>query len=308
MYFPGEGGIGKSSSMGILALDWAQDAYEAVRQFDFTFLILLRNIDSNLPLEDIIIQQHGLLKNMNVSTVEMKSILNGGTGGNILIMLDGYDEYTAGVNNDIDNLILNGRDNCLVVVSSRSGDFLQQIRKCADEELKITGFSQENIAKCAKQYLASGEKCDDFLEQAANVGLHEVSEDGDDYYGMLHVPIILLMSCAVYNSKNSLPSNKTDLFDTIVDMSISRTTLKRIGKYAGEITNLKDLKVKLGKFAWQALNKETKQLLLSKVLVLHSTTFLYQVDWNTIKATIPGKLGISAASNGLLFHCHMHLL
>ncbi len=26
-----------------------------------------------------------------------------------------------------------------------------------------------------------------------------------------------------------------------------------------------------------------------------------------IKATIPGKLGISAPSNGMLFHCHMHL-
>ncbi len=253
--------------MGILALDWAQDAYEAVQQFDFTFLILLRHIDSNISLEEIIIQQHGLLKSMNVPTAEMKSILNGETGGNILIMLDGYDEYNSGVNTDIDNLIHNGRDNCLVIVTSRSGNFLQKIRNHADEEMRITGFSKENIVKCAKQYLASEEKCSDFLKQAKNVGLHSTSEWGY-YTGVLYVPIILLMSCAVYNRKNSLPSNKTDLFDTIVDMSISRTTLKRIGKDAGEITNLKDLKVKLGRFAWEALNKETKQLLLSKVLAL----------------------------------------
>ncbi len=268
--FLGEGGIGKSSSLGILALDWAEDTLEAVQQFDFSFHILLRNIDSNLPLEDIIIQQHGLLKNMNVSTAEMKSILNGGTGGNILIMLDGYDEYTAGVNNDIDDLILNGRDNCLVVVTSRSDASLQHIRNRADEELKITGFSQENIVKCVKHYLAIGEKCHDFLEQAENVGLHSTS--GWKYTGVLHVPIILLMSCAVYNRKNSLPSNKTALFDTIVDMSISRTTLKRIGKDAREIVNLEALKVKLGRLAWEALKKQTKQLLLSKVSISHSTT------------------------------------
>ncbi len=283
--FLGEGGIGKSSSLGMLALDWAQDALEGVQQFDFTFLILLRHIDSNISLEEIIIQQHGLSKSMNVSRAEMKSILNGDARGNILIMLDGYDEYTVGVNHDIDDLILNGRDNCLVVVTSRSDGSLQHIRNHADEELKITGFSRENIVKCAKQYLASEEKCDDFLSQAGNVGLHDVENEHDwaDYKGVLHVPIILLMSCAVYIRKKSLPSNKTELFDSIVDMSISRTTLKSIGKDASEIANLKDLKVILGRFAWEALNKETQQLLLSKVLILHITSSLYQADWDTIK-------------------------
>ncbi len=250
--------------MGILALDWAQDAHEAIQQFDFTFLILLRHIDSNLPLEEIIIQQHGLLKSMNVSPAEVKTILNGETGGNILIMLDGFDEYSSGVNDDIDNLILNGRGDCLVVVTSRSGDFLQQIRNRADEELKITGFSKENIVKCAEQYLASEEKCSDFLTQAETVGLHDPVYIG---VGVLHVPIILLMSCAVYNRNNCLPSSKTGLFDTIVNMSISRTTLKRTGKEASGIANLQELKVKLGRLAWAGLNKQTKQLLLSKVRV-----------------------------------------
>ncbi len=254
--------------MGILALDWAQDAHQAVKLFDFTFLILLRHIENNIHLEEIIIQQHGLLKSMNVSPAEVKSILNGESGGNILIMLDGYDEYTCGVNDDIDDLILNGRHNCLVVVSSRSGDFLQQIRNCADEELTIMGFSPQNIKKCARQYLTSEDKCPEFLMQASDVGLHDAKHypSHPDYSGALHVPILLLMSCAVYNRNNSLPPSKTGLFDRIVDMSISRTTLKRIGKDASEIVNLGDLKVKLGRLAWEALNKQTKQLLLLKVL------------------------------------------
>ncbi len=270
--FSGEGGIGKSSSLGILALDWAENMRPELQQFQFTFLILLRYVEGNEPLEHIIMQQHGRLENQKVSPLEVKAIIQGETKSNILLMFDGYDEYTVGTNEDIDKLLTDGRDNCIIVVSSRSGDFLELIKTKMDEEVRISGFSYENIIKCAEQYLGS-EQYQEFLSQAAQAGIHTVLEpdEGDgkykmyDYEGLLHVPIILLMGSTVFLDQRSLPSTKTGIFRQVVWMCVSRTTLKTMGKTARQVENLNQLLVKLGELAWIALNRESKQLLIFKV-------------------------------------------
>ncbi len=259
----------------MLALDWAEkkeDERPELQKFKFVFLILLRYVDGNEPLEEVIIKQHGRLKTENVSPSEVKAIIQGETSSNILLLFDGYDENTDGTNKYIDELLQNGKDNCMILVSSRSGDFLHQIKPSMDEEVQITGFSKENIVKCAKLYLDSEESCKDFLHQAEQAGLHSYF----GYDGLLHIPIILLMACAVFIENKSLPPSKTDIFAKIVDMSISRTTLKKMEdsknskkqqEMAKVVENLPELKVKLGKLAWAALNRESKQLLLYKVRV-----------------------------------------
>ncbi len=269
-FFTGEGGIGKSSSLGMLALDWAEDA--EMQQFQFVFLILLRHVEGNEPLEHVIMKQHGRLETENVSPSEVKAILQGETNSNILLMFDGYDEYTQGCNDDIDKILQNGKDNCQVIVSSRSGDFLHPIKSCMDEEVKITGFSKENIVKCAEQYLGSEQSCHQFLSQAEQAGIHKSAMcSWEEYVGLLHVPIILLMACAVFIENKCLPSKKTELFGQVVHMSISRTTLKTMEKTASEVQNLHGLLFKLGKLAWEALNRENKQLLLYKVKIMLRT-------------------------------------
>ena len=258
----------------MLALDWAEDARPELRQFHFVFLILLRYVEENEPLEHVIMQQHGRLKTERVSPSEVKAIIQGQTNSNVLLLFDGYDEYTEGCNEDIDELLQDGKDNCMIIVSSRSGDFLHPIKPFMNEEVRITGFSQENIIKCAEQYLGSEQSRKDFLSQAEKAGIHSnepcvqiYTNKGrmDSGGGLLHIPIILLMACAVFIENKCLPSNKTDLFGQVVSMCISRTTLKTMGKTASEVEDLHELLVKLGKLAWQALNRENKQLLLYKV-------------------------------------------
>ncbi len=256
----------------MLALDWAENARPELQKFQFVFLILLRHVEGNEPLEEIIMKQHGRLETERVSPSEVKAILLGETNSSILLMFDGYDEYTAGTNEDIDKILKNGKDNCLMIVSSRSGDFLHPIKTCMDEEVRITGFSEQNIIKCAEQYLGSKQSCEHFLSQAQELRIHSGTriEGGFPilYGGLLHVPIILLMACAVFIENKCLPSNKTAIFEQVVHMSISRTTLKTMGKTAREVQNLHRLMVKLGKLAWDALNRERKQLLLYKVRIL----------------------------------------
>ncbi len=200
-------------------------------------------------------KQHGRLETERVSPSEVKAILQGETNSNILLMFDGYDEYSEGTNDDVDKILRNGKDNCLIIVSSRSGDFLHPIKTCMDEEVRITGFSEQNIVKCAEQYLGSKKSRKDFLSQAKQ----------GDIYGLLHVPILLLMACVVFLENTCLPSKRTKIFQQVVHMSISRTTLKTMGKSASEVENLHKLIVKLGKLAWGALTRKSKQLLLYKV-------------------------------------------
>ncbi len=174
----------------------------------------------------------------------------------MLKQTNGYDEYTAGCNKDIDKIIQTGKDRCLIIVSSRPGDFLHPLKKYINDEVRITGFSEENIAICAELYLNSNpELRRDFLSQANKAGINE----------LLHIPIILLMSCALFTEKKCLPSKKTTLFKDVVLMSISRTTLKTMGKEASEVDDLHELMVRLGKLAWTALNRQSKQLVLYKV-------------------------------------------
>ncbi len=230
----------------MVGLDWAEDKWPELQKFKFVFLVLLRHVDGNEPLEEIIMKQHGRLETENVSRAEVRAILQGETNSNILLMFDGYDEYSKGTNEAIDKILLSGKDNCFVIVSSRSGDFLHQIKTSMDEEVRISGFSRENMLKCAEQYLGSEQLADDFQYEADVAGIYE----------LLHIPIILLMACAVFIEDESLPSNKTDIFAKVVDMSISRTTLKTMGKTASEVENLQELLVTLGKLAWEALNRE----------------------------------------------------
>ncbi len=93
----------------MLALDWAKNAIPALQQFQFVFLILFRHVEENEPLEEIIMKQHGRLESQKVPISEMKAILEGETNSNILLIFDGYDEYTAGCNEDIDKILLKAR-------------------------------------------------------------------------------------------------------------------------------------------------------------------------------------------------------
>ncbi len=226
-----------------------------LEQFSFVFLILLRHVDTDDCLESIIIDQHQRLDVMKVTIPEMRSICQGNQE-HIMYIFDGFDEYTIGTNSDIDKILENGKHGGFILVSSRPGDFLQPIRRQSDEEVSITGFSEENMSKCARMYLGNQMKSAEFFAQA----------NASNLYELLHIPIVLLMACAVFKKNKCLPKGITQLFGQIITMSISRTTLKTIGIEAKDIKNLENLKEALGKLAWNALQRQAKQLLIFKVL------------------------------------------
>ena len=70
------------------------------------------------------------------------------------------------------------------------------------------------------------------------------------------------MVVVIFNEeKNALPKSRTGIYNTIFQMVIKRTTLKKLE----DIANLEDLLCTLGGFSWQALQNDIQQLLLRKV-------------------------------------------
>ena len=118
-------------------------------------------------------------------------------------------------------------------------------------------------------YLESQEASDAMLQQAKDNGIYE----------LLKVPIILLMACVIFNQKESLPKSKTDIFDTIFELLMDRTTLKTFGCKSGEIANLDELLCRLGELFWKALQNDIQQLLLNKVWRFPDFVIIILENW-----------------------------
>ena len=265
--FLGEAGSGKSSTVAMLALDWAEGkAPPDLQQFDFVFLIALRNIDSDIPLEEVVIKQHGRFKARKVLKKHIKYILDGSTNSKVLLLLDGYDEYTKGTNTEIDEAITNTIGDCFIIVTSRPGDYMDKTdQEQMDGEIQIKGLSEESIREYATKYLGSKEKCEDLLNKSKESGINE----------LLRIPIILLMVCVLYFFTEHLPTSKTEIVWQIIKMCMDRSTLKQLGKMSSEIAELDELLLILGELSWMALQRDRKQLLINKVLFQFDIKILF---------------------------------
>ena len=222
--------------------------------FDIVFLLRLRYISKTLSLTHAIRKQHGLGEDVPVQYIE--AILTGKTNHRVLLMLDGYDEYTPGTNQDIDTVIESGIGNCFLILTSRPGEYLSQsLRNRMDGEIMIEGFSKKKIAECSTIYLRSAEMSAEMLRQAKHTGIYE----------LLHVPIILVMTVVVFIEEKALPKSKTGIYKTIFRLVTNRTTLKNFGLKSEDIPQMEHLLHTLGEFAWKALQNDVQQLLLKKV-------------------------------------------
>ena len=69
-------------------------------------------MDKTSRLAQLIINQHVYLEDTDPNFITL--ILKGKTNHNVLLLLDGYDEYNPGTNQDIDKLVNQGIGNCLI--------------------------------------------------------------------------------------------------------------------------------------------------------------------------------------------------
>ena len=265
--------------MAKLALDWAGNDESAdldqcqgqpnilQRIFDFMFVVPLKTVDSNIPLERLLIQQHEL-EDKNITEDEIKTILH---SSRCLLVFDGYDEYKKGTNAAIDAVISGKRRNSFVLVTSRP-DYLEKMdRKKLDGEIQIKGLSDEGIEECINRYFDMQEK-----SQSLEIGTskEEPSQTvlkrrdlikkvkNRDIYGFLRIPILLLMFMVLYTETGSLPERRSDIMWEIIQIYIKRAEEKGV-----PIENPDELLRHLGKLSYDASQRDTHQLMIKKVCI-----------------------------------------
>ena len=217
-------------------------------------------MNENCSLAELVADEHDLEKE---DIPLLQNLLKGKTEHKVLLLLDGYDEYTPGTNTELDRAIEKTIGKCFFILTSRpkdQKDFMIKIRDKMAGEVEIQGFSKKNIRRCCSRYLGSEEAADKFLKEAkTKAGLYE----------LLNVPIILLMTSVLYNEneEKTLPKRKTELYEDLYQFLMDRSTLKphNFGRVSSEVPNLGYMLQTLGKFAWEALQRDVRQLLINKV-------------------------------------------
>ena len=130
------------------------------------------------------------------------------------------------------------------------------------------------ISGNAAHLLLGREKdCEQFLKevqkQSKKIITSTVGYTG--LYDLLKIPIMLLMLCVLYNENKhkSLPERKTQIYEELYELVMSRTTLKsnNFNCESSEVENIHSMLLTLGKFAWRALQDDVKQLLINKVIL-----------------------------------------
>ena len=231
-------------------------------------------MEDNCSLVEVIIHEHDQLGKEDTELIQ--AILNGKTKYKVALLLDGYDEYTPRTNIEIDTAIEKAVGKCFLILTSRpqdGTDFTKNIRNKMDGEVIIEGFSDENIRKCCSLLLGREKDCEQFLKevqkQSKKIITSTVGYTG--LYDLLKIPIMLLMLCVLYNENKhkSLPERRTQIYEELYELVMSRTTLKsnNFNCEASEVENIHSMLLILGKFAWRALQDDVKQLLINKVIL-----------------------------------------
>ena len=251
--------MGKTASVAMLSVKYANKS-EEMKDFDFVFTVRLKYVEKHLSLPGLIVKQHEKLKSQHVT--QIRAILEGKTKHKVAFLLDGYDEYKWGTNKDIDEAIESGIGNCFLLLTSRPGYVEKDIQDRMDGAVRINGFSPKKIRECCNLYLGSEEQTDKLIKQAQEAELCGYWSDP----GLLRIPIILLMTCVIFDEKQSLPKKKTEIIGTIIELMMDRSTLKHFGSKSSELQQLDSLLYALGKESWNALHKDIGQLLLIQVI------------------------------------------
>lgn len=160
----GQAGIGKSTFVKKLSLDWAVEPDESgvseernvLKEFELVLFIKLREVSHWDTLQDVIRSSDLFPEEDKHLTDDLLRYITENQD-KILLVFDGYDEYGKGSNSDVYRVFKADKlRDCCVLMTSRSSQ-ADDVREYADVEAAVTGFSGEDIKKYLEKRLGEAE-------------------------------------------------------------------------------------------------------------------------------------------------------
>ena len=240
----GQTGIGKTTFVKKLALDWAQlnlddekgydETAVALKKFELLVAVNLKEVSKHQSLKDV-------LSWSNIFAEEDKSMTDGllkyitDNQDKVLLVFDGYDEYRCGRDSDIFKIFKGDKlRDCYVLITSRisKADDLRESRVLKVLRAEIVGFSHCDISSYMKRKLGSDKDAENLLGH-----LHD-----EDLFALAKSPLLLLFLCNLWKEGHleSWPKTKTDLYVQMVQSVLDHNQAKHCASASCDFPEVKD--------------------------------------------------------------------
>ena len=257
----GRPGIGKSTFSQKIAFDWANEMNETLKKFDLLLLLKLRDVCGVQTVPDILRASELLAADGSISGDSLYKYVRQNQEG-VLLVLDGYDEYSAGTMSPVLE-IWEGKQlrDCFVVITTRPMEG-EELKKSSNVQCEIRGFqSKEQVNDFARRFLCGEMEIGQFNSYLNKEKLWDLAE----------IPLLLLMLCLIWKNRHhkQLPTSTLVLHERFVETLLCHMSLKDpddppldsrdiLDEYREEITAI-------GRLAFEALLKSCVYVDLKKI-------------------------------------------
>ena len=251
----GETGIGKSTFVKKLAMDWAEldenrltDEQRAIlKKFELAVIIDLKKVSKYQNLRDIISASHIFADEDSAMKDGLLSYITHNQD-KVLLVFDGYDEYRFGSNSEIFEIFKGNKlRNCCVLITTRISK-ADELKEFKDVHAEITGFSKEDrdsfMVRMLGDEIQAGALQDHLCER--------------NLYDLARVPLLLLFFCTLWKkgSAQSFPDSKTKLYVAIVQYILDHNESKCSPANFRKVEDFKEILAEIGKVALECLMKD----------------------------------------------------
>ena len=231
---------------------------DLLKQFSLVLHVDLSQIRPNSTLHDVIFEQ--VLAGYRA---DIKKIIRYATSNQdkCLWLLDGFDEYDPSFCLEITNIV-NGQHfpETTILITSRVRENTV-MPKAIDAQCMIKGFNRIQAQEFIKKILKLSKSTSSGDELVKFVTDHHL-------WGVFSVPLMLTYLCLLYLTGSNLKDKVTDLFCSIIKLSLGRHKLKKMKKPAADVkVTMSDYQKELsdlGKLAYLGLENNNTRTVFSQ--------------------------------------------
>ena len=253
----GRPGIGKSTFTQKIAVDWTRGEKEILKKYDVLLLIKLRDV---CDIEDFC----AMLKTAELLSAEdLMAVTNlyeyvCQNQEKVLLVLDGYDEYSAGKSSPVYQIWKGSKlRGCCVFITTRPVKE-DELRGPSHVQFEINGFdSEEQVEQFASKLLSDQNDVKELVKYLRKRQL----------WSMAEIPLLLLMLCLLWKEKDrkGLPTSRADLYIGFMQTLLDHLTAKDSDEAFKSMEEYKEELSKLGELAFYALLEDCLHFNFSKL-------------------------------------------